>query len=187
MRKPIALLLALLTLIGIVFCWAGPLTIPSITTWRGLKVVPEYRCSPYNRRSDYPHYPEVEQQIIQAMGGKIYAPYTKQYFQNQRQVDIEHIVATSEAHDSGLCAKSQEIKKQFAMDLLNLTLADPQINRYQKRDKDAGQWLPPHNKCWFAGKVLAVKSKYQLTIDKKEAFALENILSQCESTAMNMQ
>ena len=41
------------------------------------------------------------------------------------ETDIEHIVATSEAHDSGLCAADRATRKQFAQDLRNLTLAPP--------------------------------------------------------------
>ena len=46
-----------------------------------------------------------------------------------------------EAHDSGLCAASAATRVRFANDLLNLTLASPQVNR-QKSGKDAGVWMP---------------------------------------------
>ena len=49
-----------------------------------------------------------------------------------RDTDIEHIVARSEAHDSGLCAASAAVKAAFARDLLNLTLASPRLNRYSE-------------------------------------------------------
>ena len=51
--------------------------------------------------------------------------------------DIEHIVARSEAHDSGLCATDAATRRRFASDLLNLTLASPSVNRSQKSGKDA--------------------------------------------------
>ena len=38
------------------------------------------------------------------MGGIIYGPYTGIWFGSTSETDIEHIVARSEAHDSGLCA-----------------------------------------------------------------------------------
>ena len=44
-------------------------------------------------------------------------------FSSTRETDIEHIVARSEAHDSGLCAANPETRNRFASDLLNLTLA----------------------------------------------------------------
>ena len=63
--------------------------------------------------------------------------------------DIEHIVARSEAHDSGLCGRDGNTKRAFARDLLNLTLASPSVNRHQKVDKDLAQWLPALNQCWY--------------------------------------
>ena len=38
------------------------------------------------------------------------------------------------------------------------------------------------NKCWFVSRVIAVKFKYSLTVDRDEAFALQRILSDCTST-----
>ena len=97
---------------------------------------------------------------------------------------IEHIVAASEAHDSGLCAADAATRARFSRDLRNLTLASPQVNRYEKSGKDAAEWAPRRNRCWFAGRVLEVRRAYGLTIDGREAAALERILSGCESTAL---
>ena len=86
-------------------------------------------------------------------------------------------MARSEAHDSGLCAASRRKRRRFALDLLNLTLAGPSLNRHQKSDRDAAEWLPEQNRCWFAARVVAVRRKYELTIDRREAGALERVLS----------
>lgn len=152
-------------------------------TWRGLVVAPEHRCSTY-ASSDYSYPQSVEPLIVEAMGGRIYGPYTGTCFSSIREADIEHIVARSEAHDSGLCSADAETKRNFARDLLNLTLASPSVNRHQKSDKDAAEWLPEMNSCWFAERVVQVRLKYGLTIDRSEADALERVLSACESTAM---
>ena len=90
----------------------------------------------------------------------------------------------SEAHDSGLCGADAGTKRRFASDLLNLTLAASTVNRHQKSGKDAGEWMPRMNRCWFAGRVVAVKRKYGLTVDAREARALEGVLSGCSSTEM---
>ena len=94
------------------------------------------------------------------MGGRIYGPYTGRYFASTGQTDIEHIVAVSEAHDSGLCAADRSTRRRFASDLLNLTLAAPAVNRGGASGKcalDAAEWVPPINRCWFAGRVVTVK------------------------------
>ena len=152
-------------------------------TWRGLTVSPEHRCSPYDR-NDYPYPQSVERSIVRALGGRIYGPYTGRHFSSTRETDIEHMVATSEAHDSGLCAASAATRARFARDLDNLTLASPRVNRYEKKAKDAAEWLPDQNRCWFAARVVAVKREYALTVDAREAAALETVLQGCTSTKL---
>ena len=151
--------------------------------WRGLAVAPEARCAPYDRTWDYPYSQTLERQIVERLGA-IYGPYTGTCFDSMGQTDIEHIVATSEAHDSGLCGRDLATKRRFASDLRNLTLASPTVNRRQKGGKDAGEWMPERNRCWFAARVVAVRKAYDLTIDRREAEALERVLSRCESTDM---
>ena len=151
-------------------------------SWRGLRVAPESRCADYDS-GDYRYSQRVEDRIIADHGG-IFSPYTGEWFDTKRETDIEHIVARSEAHDSGLCSASAATKHQFAEDLLNLTLASPSVNRHQKVAKDAAEWLPDRNKCWFADRVVRVRQKYRLTIDRREAEALESVLSGCSSVEM---
>ena len=145
-------------------------------------VTPESRCSPYNSR-DYAYPQSVEARIVAVLGG-VYSPYTMQVFASTRETDIEHIVARSEAHDSGLCAADLATRRRFASDLLNLTLADPGLNRHVKRDHDATLWMPPTNRCWFANRVVEVRRKYGLTVDRLEAKALENVLRFCLTTGL---
>ena len=96
---------------------------------------PENRCSPYDR-DDYPYSPAVEARILKRDGGVIRCRYTGQTFASLKGTDIEPVVALSEAHDSGLCAAPSP------GDLANLVLAAPRVNRYEKRAKDAVEWLP---------------------------------------------
>ena len=129
----------------------------------------------------------MEPRIIAEMGGRIYGPYTGRYFSSRRKTDIEHIVARSEAHDSGLCRADSVTKRDFARDLLNLTLAAPEVNRCGRNGKchyDAAESLPPLNRCWFARRVLDVRRKYRLTVDRRQAAALEQVFSNCDSTNM---
>ena len=167
--------------IAIVLIWT---TTATAETWRGLTVAPEHRCSPYSARN-YRYPPSVERRIVARQGGKVYGPYTGRCFGSIRETDIEHIVARSEAHDSGLCAAGRRMRRRFARDLLNLTLASPGVNRHQKSDRDAAEWLPEKNRCWFAARVVAVRRKYGLTIDRREADALDRVLSACDSTEMD--
>ena len=110
------------------------------TSWRGLVVAPEQRCSPYDA-DDYRYPQSVEDRIVAELGG-VYGPYTGRWFASTSDTDIEHMVARSEAHDSGLCAADLATRRRFATDLLNLTLAGPRVNRYEKVDRDAAEWRP---------------------------------------------
>lgn len=155
----------------------------ALNTLNSLAVAPENRCSPYDP-DDYPYPQSVEADIVRRMGGRIYGPYSGTTFSSTRKTDIEHMVAKSEAHDSGLCAASEPTRKAFARDLLNLTLAAPTLNRHQKSGKDFAEWQPPLNACWFADRVIQVKAKYSLTIDNHEKAALQQTLQSCLSLAM---
>ena len=155
----------------------------SAETWRGLTVAPESRCSPYDKKRDYPYPQSVERDIVRELGA-VYGPYTGTCFASTRETDIEHVVAASEAHDSGFRAADAATKARFARDIRNLTLAAPAVNRYQKSGKDAAEWVPDRNRCWFATRVVEVRRAYALTVDHREVAALERILASCESTAL---
>lgn len=182
MKTKIFFIFLLFGAVGVSILLVNASKLDAQQNWRGLVVAPENRCAPYNRKA-YPYSQSVEDRIIAQMGA-IYGPYTGTFFSSKRQTDIEHIVAAAEAHDSGLCAASPAVKSQFASDLLNLTLASPQVNRHQKKHYDAAEWQPQLNQCWYANRIVEVKRKYKLTVDVREAQALEEVLSNCASTDM---
>ena len=142
-------------------------------------MVPECRCAPYDR-DDYDYPASVEAQIVERLGG-MWSPYDGTRFESLRESDIEHVIAVSEAHDSGLCAASAIVRRRFASDQGNLTLATAELNRYQKRGHDAAEWLPARNRCWFAATIVAVRREYDLTIDRREAAALDAVLLECDT------
>ena len=148
-----------------------------------MTVAPEHRCAPYDKKRDYPYPQSVECDIVRELGA-VYGPYTGSCFASTTDTDIEHIVAASEAHNAGFCAADAVTKARFARDLRNLTLASPRVNRHQKSGKDAAEWALARNRCWFAARVVDVRRAYGLTIDRREAAALERIFAGCESTAL---
>ena len=163
---------------------AGPSPLRNITRdgfWRGLRVADEDRCSRYDG-SHYSYPQTVEARIVDRLGG-IYSPYACEMFDSTGETEIEHVVARSEAHDSGLCGADAATRERFARDLRNLTLASPKLNG-EKGKKDAAEWLPELNRCWFAKTIVDVRRAYDLTIDRREADVLESILSSCSSTAI---
>ena len=93
-------------------------------------------------------------------------------------------VRVSPPRPSSLEPWREQIRRRFATDPLNLTLAGPRVNRYEKVDHDAAEWLPAQNRCWFAARVVAVRQRYGLTIDQREAAALDQVLAGCASTEL---
>lgn len=177
-RRRVRRLCALSGIVGVTFP-------ASAETWRGLTVASESRCTPYERARDYRYPPLGRGRDCAGSGGRLRPVHGTVLRTSTRESDIEHIVATSETHDSGLCAADRATRARFARDLENLTLASPEVNRHQKSGKDAAEWLPDRNRCWFAGRVLKAKRNYRLTVDRAEAAALERILSRCTSIAMD--
>ncbi|MCY4510793.1 MAG: hypothetical protein OXG35_28095, partial [Acidobacteria bacterium] len=84
-----------------------------------------------------------------------------------------HIVALAEAHDSGL---APSLRHALANDLDNQTEVDRAVNRSQKSDKDAADWTPTSNGGWFAERVIRVKPRYGLSVDRADAEALKALL-----------
>ena len=110
-----------------------------------------------------------------------YTPYTCTRIGGEgglRNTDIEHIVTLAEAQDSGL---SPEQLALFDSDIENLTVAMPRENRNVKIARDAADYLPAHNRCWFAGKVVRVKQKWGMTVDWREAQTLMTALAGCSA------
>ena len=127
--------------------------------------------------------------IEREMGGA-YGPYTQRLFPKLRiegpdTVEVEHIVALSEAHASGMCGRSKGEKEVFGSDPLNLTFAARHVNgREEKYAKDIAEWVPPCNRGWFADRVVRVKYRYDMTVDSAEVNVLRSILNGPYSTDM---
>ena len=151
--------------------------------WIGLPVCEEsvYRVG-YDRSAWGGRYRSHEDDLVAALpqaGGMVETPYTCALFpvldDGTAATDIEHIVSLAEAYDSGL---DERLFRVFAGDRSNLTIAAPDVNRWQKGDRDAGDWTPPRNQHWFALRVIAVKRKYRLSVDPAERDALAGLLDQ---------
>ena len=146
--------------------------------WRGLRVEYETECTDY--RSDRYTYPRNSDVNVAEDYGAWYAPYEDVCYLNRFDVTIEHMVARSQGHYSGLCSASQTTKLRFASDPDNITLAHGDVNS-AKGNKDATDWLPDHNKCWYVNTVIKVKQKYDLSIDPAERDAMQEVLDGCSA------
>ena len=156
------------------------LLVPLMASAQGVPVAPERARTGYERPTTN-RYQRHERAVYRALGMDR-TPYTCTAIGGDlTRVDVEHIVALAEAHDSGL---PPAMMLEFSGDPLNLTVAAPRENRNVKSDKDASDYLPPRNRCWFAGRVLDVKSRWGLTVDPDEAVALIGALAGCDTRAI---
>jgi hypothetical protein len=79
------------------------------------------------------------------LGGVLADPYSGKdinFVFGASLVDIDHVVALSNAWQTGAFQFTNEIRLQFANDPLNLLAVSASLNR-QKGDGDAATWLPP--------------------------------------------
>ncbi|WP_209370734.1 GmrSD restriction endonuclease domain-containing protein [Brevibacterium renqingii] len=96
-------------------------------------------------------------------------------------IDIDHIVARSNAWQTGAAKFDEETLREFGNDPLNLLAVSSSLNR-QKGDADAATWLPPHKayRCEYVARQIAIKHKYELWVVKAEKSAMERVLSSCD-------
>ena len=95
-------------------------------------------------------------------------------------VDIDHLVALSNAWQTGAAYFDKSIRSQIANDPLNLLAVDAKLNR-QKGDGDAATWLPPNKafRCEYVSRQISVKAKYSLWVTQPEKEAITRVLNQC--------
>ena len=145
-----------------------PVPQPITSNWavealEGLKIADERMCSPYYA-VDYSANPFLRLEVAGQLGG-FYLPYSLEKTTPDK-VTLDHIIDPREAHESGLCSAPVELRIKFANDLNNLTLASPEVDRYEKRGSDYAEWTPKHNFCWMAGRIVAMRYAYRLTVDR---------------------
>ena len=95
-------------------------------------------------------------------------------------VQIDHVVALSDAWQKGAQQWTPEVRQQFANDPLNLIAADGPANQ-SKGDGDTATWLPPNNayRCEYVARQVAVKHKYGVWVTDAEQQAMRDVLTTC--------
>ena len=95
-------------------------------------------------------------------------------------VQIDHVVALSDAWQKGAQQWSQTRRTGFANDPLNLLAVDGPTN-LRKGDADAATWLPPHKagRCAYVARQIAVKHRYGLSVTTAERDAMVRVLTAC--------
>ena len=98
--------------------------------------------------------------------------------------DVDHLVPLAEAWDSGAYGWDSDTRRRYANDLgyaHSLVAVSSSSNR-QKGAADPAGWLPPDVsvRCWYAEAWIAVKTRWELSVDAGELQALRVLVAQCE-------
>ncbi|NLG55253.1 MAG: DUF1524 domain-containing protein [Rhodococcus sp.] len=118
--------------------------------------------------------------------GTLHDPYTGQQIEFVRgndtstAVQIDHVVALSDAWQKGAQQLDAQTRANFANDPLNLRAVDGPTNA-RKGDSDAATWLPPNRafRCTYVADQVAVKARYQLWVTQAEHDAIARVLGEC--------
>ena len=158
----------------------------------------------YSREEFYKNWPTVDgcslrQRIIKrefgetavldecnVVAGEFDEPYAGEHLKfNSKEeiskgVQIDHVVALSDAWQKGAQYMSKETRYEMATDPLNLLAVDAKANQ-GKSDGDAATWLPKNKKfrCQYVARQVSVKRKYALWVTEAEKAATRDILLTC--------
>ena len=123
--------------------------------------------------------------------GVLLDPYTGQTINFVRgvgtssEVQIDHVVAVSDAWQKGAQQLSSDQRYAFYNDPLNLLAVSGSANG-QKSDSDAASWLPANKayRCSFVARQVAVKISYNLWVTQAEYDAIYRVLQDCPDQAL---
>ncbi|MEV0947854.1 DUF1524 domain-containing protein [Rhodococcus sp. NPDC049939] len=95
-------------------------------------------------------------------------------------VQIDHVVALSDAWQKGAQQLDEQARRDFANDPRNLQAVDGPTNG-QKGDGDAATWLPPNKlyRCTYVSRQVEVKAAYGLWVTQAEKDTIARVLSDC--------
>ena len=118
--------------------------------------------------------------------GRLVDPYTAALIDFVRgqstsaAVQIDHVVALSDAWQKGAQKLSQTKRTELANDPYNLLAVQGKANQ-KKSDGDAATWLPSNKsfRCEYVARQIGVKHKYSLWITQAEKEAISKVLSSC--------
>lgn len=100
-------------------------------------------------------------------------------------VQIDHVVALSNAWQTGAQALDVPTREMIATDPMNLLAVRGVINQ-SKGDGDAATWLPPAKgyRCAYVARQVAVKMRYKLWVTPAERDAIARVLADCPRQAL---
>jgi hypothetical protein len=112
-------------------------------------------------------------------------PYTGTTITEPTLLDVDHVVALRDAHDSGGHAWGAARRQEFANDLEDprtLRAVARGANR-SKGSRGPDQWLPINEafRCQYIAEFVAIKRRWELNVADDELAVIDYMLHICES------
>jgi hypothetical protein len=114
-------------------------------------------------------------------GGRWFSAYDGVEVTSATKLDVDHMVPLAEAWRSGAWNWSSTKRQAYANDLddARALIAVTLSTNRSKGDKDPALWLPAKEQCTYTVNWIAIKVKYSLTVDIKEATKLNTLIDSC--------
>lgn len=115
--------------------------------------------------------------------GSWHSAYDNVAVADASKLDIDHLVPLAEAWESGGYAWTAATWRRFGNDLddpRSLIAVTASTNR-SKGAGDPADWLPPRMqyRCRYAADWVAVKTRWELSVDRREQAAIEALIDGC--------
>jgi len=120
-------------------------------------------------------------------GGKWLSAYDGKSVSKASDLDVDHMVPLAEAWRSGAWKWSSAKRQAYANDLddARALIAVTLSTNRSKGDKDPALWMPAKEQCTYTENWIAIKVKYSLTVDAKEAAKLNALIESCGTGVSN--
>jgi hypothetical protein len=114
------------------------------------------------------------------VAGDWHSPYDDRTTSDPGALEIDHVVALKEAHDSGAWTWDRTRRTEFGNDLRDprsLRAVTSQVNE-EKGDADPSNWLPPNRtyQCTYIADWVAIKARWGLSMDQSEHGRIRKLL-----------
>lgn len=122
--------------------------------------------------------------------GSWYSAYDGIWILDASKIDIDHFVPLKEAWVSGAYSWDSTTRTQFGNDLgyaASLLAVSASSNR-SKSDRDPAGWMPanPGFACDYVATWVAVKYRWNLSVDETEKRVLDSVLSGCTTVTVTV-
>ena len=123
-------------------------------------------------------------------GGEWLSIYDNVKVTEAGKLDVDHMVPLAEAWDSGAQAwdaKKREVYANDQTDPRHLIAVTGGSNR-SKSDRDPAEWVPTNASyvCEYLANWVAVKARWNLTVDSKEKSAIISLNKKCKAVKITI-